>query len=204
MPGIMRWRRPVTDWVRANGLLAMLLLISATLNVLLSARVQQITRAAERARADTRLSVGTPLKAFTAIDPKGNSISIDPRSPDGRMTVFYVFTPPCGWCKRNVDSSNALYEQTRDRVRFVGLSLSEQNLVDYLASNAIAYPVLTRLPSEVVIDYRLGGTPQTIVVASDGRVLKNWMGAFQNSNRSEIQSFLNVQLPALATDKSAQ
>jgi hypothetical protein len=92
---------------------------------------------------------------------------------------------------------NALYHQTKGRVRLVGLSLGEENLQQYIRQHGIEFPVVTRLPSDVVIDYRLGGTPQTIVVDAEGRVIKTWMGAYQRTTRQEIETQLNVDLPEL-------
>ena len=45
--------------------------------------------------------------------------------------------------------------------------------------------------------YRLGGTPATILVGSDGRVQRAWAGAFQGRIETEIESLFGVSLPGL-------
>ncbi len=40
-------------------------------------------------------------------------------------------------------------------------------------------------------------TPQTIVVASDGRVLRTWTGAYVGRNKQEMEMFFSVQLPEI-------
>src|SRR5881409_3609007 len=42
----------------------------------------------------------------------------------------------------------------------------------------------------------LGHTPQTIVVSKEGKVHRNWIGAFIQS-RSDVEQFFGVRLPGL-------
>lgn len=42
----------------------------------------------------------------------------------------------------------------------------------------------------------LGATPQT-VVSREGRVVKNWIGAFGPNSQADVEEFFGVQLPGL-------
>jgi hypothetical protein len=40
-------------------------------------------------------------------------------------------------------------------------------------------------------------TPQTIVIAPDGRVLKNWRGVYAQRSQPDVEAFFGVRLPGL-------
>jgi hypothetical protein len=42
---------------------------------------------------------------------------------------------------------------------------------------------------------RLKGTPQTLLIDKEGRVLKNWQGAYIGLNHADIQKYFQVRLP---------
>ena len=79
--------------------------------------------------------------------------------------------------------------------RFATISLSEDKLQEYIAEQDFQFPVYAGRTPKTVMAYKLGGTPQTMVLSSDGRVQKNWMGAYAGETKSEIESYFNIQLP---------
>jgi hypothetical protein len=48
----------------------------------------------------------------------------------------------------------------------------------------------------------LGSTPQTIVISSQGKIEKNWIGAYGDDTKKEVEDYFGVVLPGL-TDESA-
>jgi hypothetical protein len=50
---------------------------------------------------------------------------------------------------------------------------------------------------DVKLKYRLGGTPQTIVISTDGKVLQNWVGAYADKQQMEVEKFFGLTLPGL-------
>ncbi len=75
--------------------------------------------------------------------------------------------------------------------------MSEKDLPDYITSKDFHFPVLTRLSLDTLKTYKLGGTPQTLVISSEGRVQKTWMGAYMGDTKKDIEAFFNVRLPDL-------
>jgi len=61
------------------------------------------------------------------------------------------------------------------------------------------FPVYTGLKTNTTQAYKFGGTPQTLVISSDGHVQKNWMGAYAGATKSEIEAYFEVHLPELAS-----
>jgi hypothetical protein len=114
-----------------------------------------------------------------------------------RPTAIYVFTPQCIWCARNLASIKALARERGAEYRFVGLSLHEEELQEYVARNPLGFPVYSQLSLEIRRAYRLGVTPALIVVSTEGRVLRTWRGAFSGRQASEIESYFRVRLPAI-------
>jgi hypothetical protein len=58
-------------------------------------------------------------------------------------------------------------------------------------------PVITELQPMTVTEYRLGGTPATIVVSPQGVILKTWVGAYDGTVKGQIESYFNAHLPGL-------
>jgi len=90
---------------------------------------------------------------------------------------------------------NALVSQMNGKYDFIGLSLSSDGVAEFTREHDTAFPVYLDVSSETVSGYGLGTTPQTIVVAAEGKILANWRGAYLGQVRSEVQKFFGVRLP---------
>src|SRR5260370_2788339 len=159
--------------------LAGLLLLSSSvaLNVVLARKVRSFQQFQSSKAADRLLKVGTivPPIAGRLLNGQQQVISyVGTNQP----TVLYVFTPPCSWCAKNVDNFKTLVEKGRGQYRVIGLSLSQESLTDYVEKRGLDIPVYSGLSAETLKTYKLGSTPQTIVISPEGKVLKNWMGAY--------------------------
>jgi len=96
-----------------------------------------------------------------------------------------------------MDNFKTLVDRESDRYRFVGVSLSGEGLVQYVAKNNLSLPVYSGLSLETLKIYKLGSTPQTIVISHDGRVVQNWVGAYVGDQKKEIETYFHVNLPGL-------
>jgi protein-disulfide isomerase-like protein with CxxC motif len=110
-------------------------------------------------------------------------------------TVLYVFTPQCGWCKKNLPNLHALIDASGSRYLLVGISLTSQDLKEYLIKEKLSIPVYADIKPDVRSAYQLGGTPETIVISRDNKVMRVWRGAYEGALKQEIENFLQVQLP---------
>ena len=66
-----------------------------------------------------------------------------------------------------------------------------------LDAQKLSFPVYSALSPETIKALGLGGTPQTIVVSTDGKVIKNWMGAYTETIQPEVETFFGVRLPGV-------
>jgi len=55
--------------------------------------------------------------------------------------------------------------------------------------------VYADIKPEVRSAYQLGGTPETIVISPENKVMGVWRGAYESGVKQEIEKFLQVQLP---------
>src|SRR5260370_13230720 len=168
----------------------LLILLSLALNVFLARRLHKLTNepsALLASRATERLlKVGTTVPPITAkcLDGRPAVISYDGAE---ESTVLYIFTPRCSWCARNMDNLKTLLGTERCRYRFIGLSLSQETLLAYVAKNDLNLPVYSGLTPETLKTYKLGSTPQTIVISAEGKGLEDWAGAYVGDQNSKVQ-----------------
>ena len=115
-------------------------------------------------------------------------------------TLLYVFTPPCAWCTRNLPAVKTLAENLKGRYRVLGLSLSADGLQKYVTDSGLEFPVYGDVSADTRSAYHLGGTPDTILVSTDGRVMKHCPGAYVGSTKADIESYFNAHLPPVSPE----
>jgi hypothetical protein len=162
-----------------------LLVISLVLNVVLSRRLWALT-----APRPIMPAVGTRLPALPVRTLGGETTMIEVSRP----TIFYYFSPTCGWCERNWPNVKALIATIGDRYRFVGISPSPV-VREYVSSHELTFDVFATVDAEAARMYNFGGTPRTIVVGAGGVVERVWDGAYLNARQREVERAFAVLLP---------
>lgn len=181
---------------KADILLLTLLLASLTLNVYLGRSVAVLKNdLAVRARP-VELMKGAIVQPITVSDLYGKQQSIS-FTDGGKPTVLYVLSPTCKWCERNMQNVKALTDLGGGNFRFIGLSLGEESLDEYVAANHFTFPIYKNPTPETIRALGLESTPQTIIISPDGRVLRSWVGAYGESLRPEVEAYFGIKLPGL-------
>lgn len=147
------------------------------------------------------VKIGANLASVPVIDSSGNRRHL--RLDDGRWSVVYILSPSCVWCARNLNNIRAMARGSGSKYRFIGLSTTSSKLSEYLKSTPLPFPVLAADSSRLPDGLDLSGTPQTIVVAPNGRVRKVWRGALQGAPRSDAEAFFHIALPGVAENGSS-
>jgi peroxiredoxin len=172
--------------------LLVILACSLGLNVFLGR--EWLVRTREAPPPVSPIQRGDAMPAFEGKDLAGQRLTL--RYNDTKVpTVLYVFRPSCVWCSRNLRNVNALV-QSNSRFRFIGVCLEKVGLDDYLHQNPLGFPVVVDPSEQTLQAYRLGGTPQTVVISPEGRVLENWLGAYGDSQQ-DVERFFGLKLPGL-------
>lgn len=196
----------VRRWDRMNSsqiVLISLLLCSVVINVMLAQRVGQLRGAMTHMKTEGRLVEGTSVPSIAALGLDNTPVTIS-YSESSLPTVLYIFTPGCSWCLKNLRNIKALAEHDCNEYRFIGLSLSEDNLREYVAHQNLNFPIYSGVSHEAVKAYRMSGTPQTIVISPEGQVLKTWAGAYVEDIRKEVEEYFHFNLPGISEIKDKE
>jgi len=192
-------QRPRVWWFVILSFLA----LSVTINALQVLKIRSMQEPLQRCAdmvfgrtAPPQSNVGVPAPPLKLHDLAGKAVELSASRP-GKMTVLYLFSPQCGWCRRNGPNMKALAKGAGGRYDFVPISLTPDGVTEYVAELGIAGTVYTDPTPETRNAYGLGSTPQTIVVDSNGRIAKNWPGAYTGKLLLEVSSALDVKLPGL-------
>jgi len=159
-------------------------------NLVLSNRLLHATKA-----APSTLAIGAVVTPFPAVSIRGDGVLVDYESD--LPTVLYYFSPSCGWCERNWANVQALANETKGRYRFLAVSSSAVS-ADFVRERHLTFEVASQVPRDVIARYGFRGTPQTLVVSKDRRVVHAWTGAYTSSQAAEIEAYFNLRLPGLA------
>lgn len=184
-----------SDFLNHSVIVTILLIFSVSINLLLAYTLWENRKsysALENAiEYDKGVLPGEKVPSLTAFDLNNEEINI---SYKDKPTVLYVFTPDCGWCLKNLENLKTLVTQTKNAYSFIGISLKNNNLDQYIKNNEINFPIYHSPPKDVYRDYKMGRTPQTFVISPDGYVIATWAGAFEGENRKQIEEFFDVSL----------
>ncbi|HYO12907.1 MAG TPA: hypothetical protein VE685_06925 [Thermoanaerobaculia bacterium] len=141
------------------------------------------------------LTAGELVPALRGLDLNNRIITVPHRHGE-KDTLYFVFSPSCGWCKINLPNWQAILDQASERYRIVAVSISREKTAEYVHEHGLSKTsVIIEPEPRDLLAYRLQLTPQTILVDSKGSVRKNWLGAFGSEERQDIERSLNVRLP---------
>ena len=177
---------------------AMTLILGASLalNLALAWRVNRLSGTARAAALITPVEAGATVPPARLRDMGGEQALVSYDKIE-RPVVLYVFTPQCSWCARNLANFQSLVSQRRDSYQFIGLSLDDKGLKEYVARHGLDLPVYLDPAEETRLQYGLGNTPQTIVISPGGKVARTWVGAYAGEKQAEVEKFFGVKLPGL-------
>jgi hypothetical protein len=171
---------------RVDRLLLMLLAVSLFINVAVVWWLVRPLRNSPGRRTVPDVTVGTRLDPIVGVSPNGEPTTITYGAAQ-QPIVLYVFSVRCEWCRRNIQAIAALAASAQARFRFVGVSLSSAT---ESKDSSLSFPVV--VPTGQV---PFKSTPQTVVLARDGRVVRSWLGAYDGTTKVEIEEYFGTRLP---------
>jgi peroxiredoxin len=145
------------------------------------------------------LSVGVSAPDIIAKNLSGADEKISFKEGD-KPGIIYVFSPSCIWCDRNQENLKMIVASKRATHRIIGVSLVSEGVKEYVAKHNFDFPVYVNPTHDTVKAYNLGGTPQTIVISSSGKVEQNWEGAFVGEMKSNAEKYFGIALPGISTE----
>lgn len=185
---------PLREAKNASTFLLFLLGISLAINVYLGWRIK-ILNASVQAVKNVRMPIpGTKLASISvfSLDGAQTRFALD---TGGQPTILYILSPTCSWCDANMENIRALSLATNQRYRILGVSIKNSGTKEYVQSKEFPFQVF--VAEGEGLGFHVSGTPQTIVIDSDGTVLQNWSGAYADKTKREIEAFFGVSIPGL-------
>lgn len=165
------------------------LLTGVIVSVAISLVQSRELRAAKAVRPFASLMPGNDAPVLQVLDSAGRMDRV--RFDDfGGLTVLYFTSPSCEVCVQNSDSVALLAKARGARLIAVVPTVSGITLMPKQT-----FRVVSGIQPAMSFTYRLETLPQTVVVSSAGKVVKNWPGVYAGIIREEISEFFDVKLP---------
>ena len=120
---------------------------------------------------EEKLAQGSPAPALAAFDLQGKDVSLE--SWKGKGVYLNFWSSGCGGCLAEMDTLQALSKQWGDKVVVVAVN-TDPDSVDIralLEKHQITYPVLRDQLKITQERYQVIGTPTSVMIDSQGRVL---------------------------------
>lgn len=115
---------------------------------------------------------------FTIVNPHGN-----------KKKLFFVFTTWCGACVQNVSEWNKLAKQLgNNELMILGISPdSLYKIREFKSKVKPDFPIMSVAGDTLFMKkYKLFNIPQTLLIDSEGLVVKVWPGLLTGEDQSEI------------------
>jgi hypothetical protein len=176
--------------ISLSRVMYVLLFVSVAINALQARKILDLVEPA----ASTRSRIGELASPLTGVGLDGRAKSIHFRT--ALPTVLYYFSPTCGWCERNWENMRALARASNGHFRLVGIA-TDTNLASFASERELDFELLGGISSDVKIELGLSGTPQMLVVSSQGRISREWTGAFEGRRKRSIEDFFDIELPGV-------
>jgi peroxiredoxin len=152
----------------------------------------------ESLRKEHQIFLGRKVSILTVKNKANETVSIDFHKQK-LPTILYVFSPSCHWCEKNFKLAVELYNSTKEKYNFVGLSIERDssNSTDISNLQDIPFPVYSNPSKENYEDYFFRVTPATYVISTDSSVINYWSGAYTENTKPEIEKALSIKLSDL-------
>ena len=184
------------DWSKSfSKFLLIVLFASVAINASQARKIRSLVDSPISGRS----RVGEVATPIIGVGRDGQPVSID--FIGGQATVLYFFSPTCESCERNWDSVKALAHASEGKFRLIGIT-AKSDFATFAQQRGLDFELVGSISASAQAAFGLGGTPQTLVVSSQGRISHEWIGTFDGRRKQAIERFFEVELPGVrpATD----
>ncbi|MEL2617354.1 TlpA disulfide reductase family protein [Escherichia coli] len=125
---------------------------------------------------EEKLAVGAPAPALAAFDLQGQESGLE--RWQGKAVYLNFWSAGCGGCLAEMDTLEALSKKWGDKVVVVAVNTDPETvrINDLLAKHQITYPVVRDQLNITQERYQVIGTPTSVLIDSEGRVLELLQG----------------------------
>jgi len=177
-----------------------LLVLSVGLNIAVATKLQRLRQFYE---GRMQLREGSTVPALAVRDRLGAPATVFFSDPD-QTSVLYFFSRNCGACNHNLPNLQSMAAQLKGRYRFIPISIETDDLKGQTAKYGLDMPIYFGLDGAAVWGFKVFAVPQTTVVDGRGRVLKSWVGPYEDAIRSQVEQYFRVKLPAREASRTVR
>ncbi len=170
-----------------------LAIILTVINLILIDQNKKLRAYIIELQQSSELKPGATVSELHGVDTKGSEVEIG-YGHDARKTVILVFSPDCDYCTQNMPAwKKILSDIDHNSFRVVAVSLVAKGAKEYAAEhNLTSIPVIEKMYTTGADTYKMGTTPETILIDSSGRVERVWKGALDAELQKEVNQSLGV------------
>ena len=155
--------------------------------------------------APVQIKEGKILTAFEALDINGKTVKVDYEGNNFKRVLFY-FHPTCGWCKKQMPYWNELVSKADSRnFKFTAVTIDDnsEEIKDYINKFGMnSWEVLSMKKADADKS-ELSGTPTTVVLDSQGKVEKVWIGMWRDDELTDAGKYFSIDFTSVKTDKNS-
>jgi hypothetical protein len=179
-------KRSSTERLTHVALVMLIIAIATNVGIALTLKARL-----DALKPEPAVAPGTLITEITGKNAAGEEQTI--QLTGNRPVLLYVSRQGCGWCERNQRNVHAIGLQASARFRILELSPEGPGPS---GSKAVG---VTRLSVTEDVLRRIGarGTPYTVLLSPEGKVLQSWVGAFGAATGPSVARTLQVELPGL-------
>jgi len=153
-----------------------------------------LTSCLSLASANGAVALGQPFPDFSVTDSDGISLTVSEALKDHKAVLVNFWATWCGWCVYEFPFLNEVYNEYKDRVAFIALTVGGSDTVkvinDFRKENGISYPMGRDENSELYAAVDAAGLPTTVIIDRFGNLVFNHAGAFKSAD--EFRRVLDV------------
>lgn len=183
------------EFSRTTVVVSVLLLLGLLAsNVALIIHIRTLNSSVQNGQ--TALAEGQLMAPVTGIDVSEQKQLFE-WGKDNRKTLLMIFSPHCGYCQQNMPNWTAILQGIdKSAYRVVMISSISEGVKEYIDRYQIKdVPIIVEPEPKVLVDYQMYVTPQTILLGSDGKIERYWIGEITGEQKTHVEQSLNVILP---------
>ena len=144
---------------------------------------------AQPASADTGVTVGKEMPAFSAIDLNGQTVQVAANGTPYVLNFWATWCPPC---REEFPELNQFAASHAGTVQFYAIDLQESadTAGGFLRSNGYQLPVLLDLDGSIAATFKVRSIPTTLVVDGQGVIRFRKLGGVTAAELNDVLNSL--------------
>ena len=143
--------------------------------------------------------LGKPFQDFTVMDIDGNTFTLSEALKDHEAVLINFWATWCGPCRSEFPAINKVYEEYKDKVAFLALSVesrdTEEAILSFRESNGLTLPMGRDEDCKLYDTAKTNSIPVTVIVDRFGNAVFFQAGSFRTADdlSRTLDTFLGDQ-----------